>query len=105
VVLGGDAKIAVQTMTKTDTRDFTKTERQIRRIEKAGADLCRVAIPDFAAAESFAKLTKVAKIPLVADIHFNPNLATFCAENGAAKIRINPGNFPRDSLKKLVKIC
>jgi len=103
--IGNGNLIAVQTMTKCDSRDFTKLKTEVLKLQKCGAEILRIAIPDFSAAENFAKVCKISKIPLVADIHFSGDLALFCAENGAAKIRINPGNFPREFLKKLVKIC
>lgn len=93
VFIGGGAPIAVQSMTKTDTRDVHSTLRQIRRLEKAGCEIVRLAIPDEEAALAFGELKKKVKTPLVADIHFDHKLATKCLENGADGLRINPGNI------------
>lgn len=93
VVIGGGAPIVVQSMTKTDTRDRRATLRQIRRLEKAGCEIVRLAIPDEEAAEAFGEMRKKAKIPLIADIHFDHRLALLCLEKGADGLRINPGNI------------
>lgn len=93
VVIGGGAPIVVQSMTKTDTRDIRVTLRQIRRLEKAGCEIVRLAIPDEEAAEAFGEMRKKAKIPLIADIHFDHRLALSCLEKGADGLRINPGNI------------
>jgi (E)-4-hydroxy-3-methylbut-2-enyl-diphosphate synthase len=93
VVIGGGAPIVVQSMTKTDTRDRPATLRQIRRLEKAGCEIVRLAIPDERAAEVFGEIKKRTKIPLIADIHFDHRLALACLEKGADGLRINPGNI------------
>jgi (E)-4-hydroxy-3-methylbut-2-enyl-diphosphate synthase len=93
VLIGGGAPIVVQSMTKTDTRDRRATLRQIRRLEKAGCEIVRLAIPDEEAAEAFAEMKNKAKIPLIADIHFDHRLALKCLEKGADGLRINPGNI------------
>ncbi len=93
VAMGGGSPITVQTMTTTDTRDVEKTVDQIRLLEKAGADIVRLAVPDMAAAESFARIKKATKVPLVADIHFDYRIALACIAGGVDKIRINPGNI------------
>ena len=93
VVIGGGAPIVVQSMTKTDTRDGQATLRQIRRLEKAGCEIVRLAIPDEEAAAAFGEMRKKAKIPLIADIHFDHRLALKCLEKGADGLRINPGNI------------
>ena len=93
VAIGGGAPIVVQSMTKTDTRDRQKTLRQIRRLEKAGCEIVRLAVPDEEAAEAFAEIKKKAGIPLIADIHFDHRLALSCLEKGADGLRINPGNI------------
>ncbi len=93
VAIGGGAPIAVQSMTKTDTRDRQATLRQIRRLEKAGCEIVRVAIPDEEAAEAFAEIKRKVRIPLIADIHFDHKLALSCLEKGADGLRINPGNI------------
>ncbi len=93
VVIGGGAPIVVQSMTKTDTRDIRVTLRQIRRLEKAGCEIVRLAIPDEEAAEAFVEMKNRVKIPLIADIHFDHRLALKCLEKGADGLRINPGNI------------
>ncbi len=93
VVIGGGAPIVVQSMTKTDTRDRRATLRQIRRLEKVGCEIVRLAIPDEEAAEAFAEMKNRVKIPLIADIHFDHKLALKCLEKGADGLRINPGNI------------
>ena len=93
VVIGGGAPIVVQSMTKTDTRDGQATLRQIRRLEKAGCEIVRLAIPDEEAAAAFGEMRKKVKIPLIADIHFDHKLALSCLEKGVDGLRINPGNI------------
>ncbi len=90
---GGGAPIAVQSMTKTDTRDRRATLLQIRRLERAGCEIVRLAIPDEEAALAFGEIRKRVKIPMVADIHFDHKLALSCLEKGADGLRINPGNI------------
>ena len=103
VKIGGDAPISVQSMTKTDTRDVQSTVRQIRRLEKAGCEIVRVAVVDERAAGAIAGIKKRIRIPLIADIHFHYQLALKAMEAGADGIRINPGNIGgRDRLKALV---
>jgi (E)-4-hydroxy-3-methylbut-2-enyl-diphosphate synthase len=93
VPIGGDAQIAVQSMTNTDTRDVTATVAQIHRLEAAGCDIIRVAVPDLEAAQAIRAIRDRITIPLIADIHFDYRLAVFSMENGAQGIRINPGNI------------
>ena len=93
LAIGGTAPITVQTMTTTDTRDVTATVRQIKRLQRAGCDIIRVAVPDQAAARAIGKIKKSITLPLVADIHFNHKLALIALAQGADKIRINPGNI------------
>ena len=80
-------------MTNTKTEDVEACVAQILRLEKAGCDIIRVAVPTMEAAESISKIKKQIHIPLVADIHFDYRLAIAAIENGADKIRINPGNI------------
>lgn len=96
VLIGGGAPVSIQSMTNVDTRDSKKLLAQINALEDAGCDIVRVAIPDEAAANSFAKVRQETKMPLVADIHFNYKLAIAAIEAGADKIRINPGNIGSD---------
>jgi len=94
VKIGGGSPIRIQSMAKTDTRDVKKTVAEIRRLEKAGCEIVRVAVKDKDAAKSISAIKKRIKIPLVADIHFDYRLALESIKNGADKIRINPGNMP-----------
>ena len=81
-VIGGDAPISVQSMTKTDKRDIKSTIRQIKELEDAGCEIIRCAVPDLEAADALAEIKKNISIPLVADIHFHNNLALKSIENG-----------------------
>src|ERR1035437_8842962 len=90
VAVGGGAPVAVQTMTKTDTRDVRATIAQIRDLERAGCDIIRVAVPDEEAARSLAAIRRAIHIPVVADIHFNYRLALQALAAGVDGLRINP---------------
>lgn len=96
VLIGGDAPIAVQSMTNTKTTDVEATLAQIQAIAKAGADLVRVSVPTMEAAEAFKLIKQQAPIPLVADIHFDYRIALKVAEYGVDCLRINPGNIGRE---------
>ena len=98
VKIGGDAPIAVQSMTKTDTRDVAATVRQIRELEEVGCDIIRSAVPDMEAAKAIPEIKKQINIPLVADIHFHYQLALECISGGVDMLRLNPGNI-RDAEK------
>ncbi len=89
----GDITIAIQSMTNTRTEDVEVTAAQILALEKAGCEIIRCAVPTMEAAEALAEIKKKIHIPLVADIHFDHRLAIAAIENGADKIRINPGNI------------
>ena len=91
--LGGGNPILVQSMTNTDTRDTEATLKQIRALHDAGCDIVRVSVYDGACAEAVKTLEDGSPVPLVADIHFDHKLAIRAAENGIAKLRINPGNI------------
>jgi (E)-4-hydroxy-3-methylbut-2-enyl-diphosphate synthase len=93
VVVGGGAPIVVQAMTKTDTRDVRATQAQIRRLEKAGAEIVRLAVPDRAAAAALREIRKRARVPLIADIHFDHRLALAALDAGVDGLRLNPGNI------------
>ncbi|MFT3726634.1 MAG: flavodoxin-dependent (E)-4-hydroxy-3-methylbut-2-enyl-diphosphate synthase [Terricaulis sp.] len=93
VEVGGDAPITVQSMTNTVTADAKATIDQIRRLEEAGADIVRVSCPDEDSTAAFKEITRAAKVPLVADIHFHYKRALEAAAAGAACLRINPGNI------------
>lgn len=93
VAIGGNSPITIQSMTSTDTKDVNATVRQIKALERAGVEIIRVAVLDSAAALAISKIKKKINIPLVADIHFDYRLALLAIENGADKIRLNPGNI------------
>ncbi len=93
VPVGGDAPITVQTMTNTPTPDAKATIDQIRRCEEVGVDIIRVSCPDEDSTAALAQITKAAKVPIVADIHFHYKRAIEAAKAGAACLRINPGNI------------
>ncbi len=104
VFIGGGAPVTVQSMTNTDTRNTAATIDQIGRLQEAGCDIIRVAVPDNEAAEAVKAIKKAIRIPLVADIHFDYRLALACIANGADKIRLNPGNIGgRDRVHKVVE--
>jgi (E)-4-hydroxy-3-methylbut-2-enyl-diphosphate synthase len=93
VEIGGDAPIAVQSMTNTLTEDADATIAQVRALEEAGADIVRVSCPDEESTAALKTIVKAAKVPIVADIHFHYKRAIEAAEAGAACLRINPGNI------------
>lgn len=103
VAIGGGAPVSVQSMTDTDTLDVPSTLAQIRALADAGADLVRVSVPSEAAAESFGVLCRETPVPLIADIHFDYRIAVRCAQNGAAALRINPGNI--GSAERIEAVC
>ena len=103
VFIGGDAPIAIQSMTNTDTHDARTTLEQIQKLEDAGCDIVRIAVPDIEAAETVKVLKDSGiSIPVVADIHFDYRIALKCVEYGIDKIRINPGNIGSDDRVKAV---
>jgi len=93
VAIGGGAPIAVQSMTKTDTRDIKATIKQIKGLEDCGCEIIRVAVPDMQAAEAISAIKKGIRIPLIADIHFDYRLALESLKAGADGLRLNPGNI------------
>ena len=104
--VGGDAKVSVQSMTNTDTRDVEATVKQILSLEEAGCDIIRCAVPDMEAAEALKEIIKQIHIPLVADIHFDYKLALKSIENGIDALRINPGNIgSKDRIKMVVEVA
>lgn len=106
VIVGGDNPISVQSMTNTDTRDAEKTIAQIKRLEEAGCDMVRVAVPDMEAAENIGKIKAGINIPLIADIHFDYRLALKAIEEGIDGVRINPGNIGDiDRVRQVVEKC
>lgn len=101
--IGGDAPIAVQSMTNTDTHDFDATLGQVNALAAAGCDVVRLAVPDVKAAPVFSYLKEAGvKIPLVADIHFDYKIALESVAAGADKIRINPGNIGDEARVRMV---
>ena len=92
-VIGGGNPILIQSMTNTPTQDVKATVGQIHRLEAAGCEIVRCTVPDEAAARAISEIKKQIRIPLVADIHFDYKMAIAAIENGADKIRINPGNI------------
>jgi len=102
--VGGDAPISVQSMTNTLTTDIVGTINQIHSLEEAGADIVRVSCPDEDSSSALKEITKHIDIPLVADIHFHYKRAIESAKNGAACLRINPGNIgSKDKIKEVIK--
>ncbi len=103
VAVGGGAPISVQSMTNTKTHDVTATVRQIEQLTQAGCEIVRVAVPDQSAAEAIPRIKKQISIPLVADIHFDYQLAIASAKGGADGLRFNPGNIGNQrNIKALV---
>lgn len=103
VWIGGGNKIAIQSMTNTKTEDVESTVEQIHRLERAGCEIIRCAVPTMEAAKALGEIKKQIHIPLVADIHFDYRLAIAAIENGADKIRINPGNIgSRDRVQAVI---
>ena len=106
IVIGGQDKVIIQSMTNTKTKDIESTVKQINRLEKAGCQLIRVAILDMDDALAVADIKKQISIPLVCDIHFNPDLAIQAIKSGADKIRLNPGNIENEEkIKQIVSLC
>jgi len=102
VPVGGDAPIAVQSMTNTDTCDVLATNKQISELEAVGADIVRVSVPTMDAAEAFREIRSKTTMPLVADIHFDHKIALKVLEYGVDCLRINPGNIGRDEKVRAV---
>lgn len=105
VPLGGGAPIAVQSMTNTFTADIDSTVSQIVRLQNAGCEIVRVAVPDEASAKAIAVIKQQVAIPVIADIHFSHRLAIAAARSGADALRINPGNIGGKAKIKAVIDC
>ncbi|MGN1176689.1 MAG: flavodoxin-dependent (E)-4-hydroxy-3-methylbut-2-enyl-diphosphate synthase [Roseburia sp.] len=106
VVVGGGSPIKIQSMTNTKTEDVKATVAQIKKLEAAGCDIIRCAVPTMEASQALKKIKKEISIPLVADIHFDYKLAIAAMENGADKIRINPGNIgSKERVKAVVAVA
>ena len=103
-VIGGGNPIMMQAMTKTKTDDVASTVGQILKLQDAGCDIIRCTVPNMEAAKAIKAIKKEISIPLVADIHFDYKMAIAAIENGADKIRINPGNIgSREKVSEVVK--
>ena len=106
VPVGGGAPVSIQSMCSTKTHDVAATVEQILRLEEAGCEIIRVAVPDMAAARAVGAIKSRIHIPLVTDIHFDYKLALECAAQGVDKIRINPGNIGgEDRVKAVADAC
>ncbi|KZY96856.1 4-hydroxy-3-methylbut-2-en-1-yl diphosphate synthase, partial [Oleiphilus sp. HI0073] len=101
----GDAPIAVQSMTNTETTDVAATVGQVNQLAEAGADIVRVSVPTMDAAEAFKRIKAETTVPLVADIHFDYKIALKVAEYGVDCLRINPGNIGKEDRIKAVIDC
>ena len=105
-LIGGGSPIMIQSMTNTHTEDVEATVKQILRLEKAGCDIIRCTVPTIEAAHAIKEIKKQIHIPLVTDIHFDYKMAIAAMENGADKIRINPGNIgSTDKIKAVVDVA
>lgn len=103
---GGNDKVYIQSMTNTKTSDIINTIKQINELEKAGCEIIRVAIFDKADALAIKEIKRHINIPLVTDIHFDPELAILSILNGADKIRLNPGNISnKEKIEEIVELC
>ena len=105
LTIGGYAPVSVQSMTNTDTRDAEATLQQIARLEKAGCELVRCAVFDEESAAAIRKIKDGTSLPLAADVHFDYRLAVAAVENGADKLRINPGNIGSAERVRIVADC
>ena len=106
VPIGGGAPVAIQSMLNTKTTDVEGSLAQIGRLQAAGCQIARLAVPDQQSAAAFREICAASPLPLVADIHFDYKLAIAAAEGGAAKIRINPGNIGGDDrVQAVVEVC
>lgn len=106
VQIGGQNKVVIQSMTNTKTKDVEATIRQINELEKVGCEIIRVAILDNDDALAVKDIKAHIHIPLVCDIHFNPDFAIQAIKSGTDKIRLNPGNIENeDKIKEIVNLC
>ncbi len=106
VTIGGGAEVAIQSMCNTRTEDVAATVAQILRLERSGCEIIRVAVPTMEAARAVGQIKKAIHIPLVADIHFDYQLALRCAAEGVDKIRINPGNIgAQERVRAVAEAC
>ena len=105
VPVGGDSEISVQSMTNTLTTNVVETVNQVKELEKVGADLVRISVPDIDSVKAFKEIKSQTKVPLIADIHFDYKIAIQVAEHGADCLRINPGNIGNEKKVKEVISC
>ena len=106
VQIGGQNKVVIQSMTNTKTKDVQATVKQIKELEEAGCDIVRVAILELEDAKAIKEIKKEINIPIVSDIHFNPDFAIAAINNGTDKIRLNPGNIENeDKIVEIVNLC
>ena len=106
VQIGGQNKVIIQSMTNTKTKDVKATVEQIKRLEDAGCEIIRVAILELEDAKAIKEIKKQIHIPIVSDIHFNPDFAIAAINNGTDKIRLNPGNIENeDKIREIVNLC
>jgi len=106
VAIGGDAPVSIQSMSNIDTKNVQEVLRQIDEMRDAGCQIMRLAVPDIEAASAFGQIKEKSSLPLVADIHFDYRLAIIAMENGADKIRLNPGNIGgKENIKKVVDVA
>ena len=106
VPVGGGAPVSIQSMLNTKTTDVAGSLAQLERLQAAGCQIARLAVPNEEAARSFREIAAASPLPLVADIHFDYKLAILAAEGGAAKIRINPGNIGgEDRVRAVASVC
>ena len=106
VLIGGQNKVVIQSMTNTKTKDVDATVEQILRLEAVGCEIIRVAILDMEDAKAVKQIKERIHIPLVCDIHFNPDFAIEAIKNGTDKIRLNPGNIENeDKIREIVNLC
>ncbi|MCI6487668.1 MAG: flavodoxin-dependent (E)-4-hydroxy-3-methylbut-2-enyl-diphosphate synthase [Clostridiales bacterium] len=106
IEIGGGSAVTVQSMCNTKTWDVEATVAQIKRLQAAGCEIVRLAVPDQRAAEAISQIKEQVDVPLVADIHFDYRLALICAERGIDKIRINPGNIGgEENVKAVAEAC
>ena len=106
VGIGGQNKVVIQSMTNTKTKDVEATIKQINQLEKEGCEIIRVAVLDMEDALAIKDIKEGINIPLVSDIHFNPDLAIQAIKSGTDKIRLNPGNIENEEkIKEIVNLC
>ena len=106
VKIGGQSKVVIQSMTNTKNKDVDATVKQILKLEEVGCEIIRTAVLDMEDAKAIKEIKKHIHIPLVADIHFNGDLAIEAIKAGADKIRLNPGNLKdKSKIEEIVKLC